>query len=141
MRYLLQEELRRLEMKTSSSTEWSEMFLHSKENKLLFDTLRRGFGFKALRERHPDFLAEAPDRISLAAVEWKSFADEKYLNKGFSVPDHPKFVEIQEVLGLYGQTKWERKFRRMKRKAQKHVYVFFDWFKTWCGQHFGKKAR
>ena len=138
---IFQDELRRLELKTSSSTEWSEMFLHSKENKFLFDILRRGFGFKALRERHPDFLAEAllrtPDRISLAAAEWKSFAE----SKGLSVPDYPLFVEIQEALGLYGQTKWERKFRKMKRNAQKHVYVFFDWFKTWCRQHFGKKAR
>lgn len=97
-------ELSRLEQEKSSSTDWSQMFLRSRENAFLFDILRVGRDFIRLREKYPELLAEAvlrtPARLDLAAVEWKSFAEENYLNKGLPIPDYPRYIQIQEALGL-----------------------------------------
>ena len=126
------QELSRIEQERSSSTEWSQMFVHSKENLLLFDILRLGKGFRGLQKDHGDLLVEilhrSTQKLALAATEWKAFAHEFYIDQGLSVPDYPQFVEIQEALGLYGQSRLERTFRRLKRTLLKRWNVFFDRF-------------
>lgn len=101
---LFLQELRRIELERSSSTEWSQMFLHSKENIFLFHVLRKSFNSITLRHDYPAFLEEALPRnsttLALAASEWKAFAEDNFLNKG-SIPRCPLYVEIQEGLGLY----------------------------------------
>jgi hypothetical protein len=108
------------------------MFVHSKENLLLLDILRLGKGFRGLQKDHGDLLVEVLHRstqtLALAAAEWKAFAHEFYIDQGLSVPDYPQFVEIQEALGLYGQSRLERTFRRLKRTLLKRSNMFFDRF-------------
>ena len=108
------------------------MFVRSKENLLLFDILRLGNGFTELRKNHADLLVEvlrrSTEKLALAATQWKAFAHEFYIDQGLPVPDYPQFVEIQEALGLYGQSQFERTFRRLKRTLLKHWNVFFDRF-------------
>ena len=128
---LFRKELCRLELENSSSTEWSQMFLHSRENSFLFDILRVGHNFIKLRENYPDLFEEAllrnPERLSQAATEWKEFVREKYLSKGLDTPNYPRFVQIQEELGLCGQSK----LGRIKKYVQKHWKVLVDKFNAW----------
>ena len=129
---LFKQELSRIERERSLSSEWSQMFVHSKENLLLFDILRLGNGFTELRKNHADLLVEvlrrSTEKLALAATQWKAFAHEFYIDQGFPVPDYPQFVEIQEPLGLYGQSQFERTFGRLKRTLLKRWNVFFDRF-------------
>ena len=128
------QELSRIEQERSSSTEWSQMFVHSKENLLLFDILRLGNGFRELRKNHADLLVEvlhrSTEKLALAATEWKAFTHEFYIDQGLPVPDYPQFVEIQEALGLYGQSQFERTFRRLKRTFLKRWNMLFDRFRS-----------
>jgi hypothetical protein len=135
---LFKQELHRLELENSSSSNWSQMFLHSRQNLFVFDILRIGYSFTKLKEIHPDIFSEALARTSIrieqAAAEWKSFAQEKYLSKGLVIPDYPQFVQIQEALGLYGRSKLERALRRIKSSIRKQWYVIFDRYKTGTGE-------
>ena len=132
---LFRQELSRIELERSSSTEWSHMFLHSKENLFLFYVLRKGFNFITLRHDHPEFLEEALLRnsttLALAAVEWKAVVEDHFLSKGLSIPRCPLYVQIQEGLGLYGRWEWERKVRKIKRQAQKRLALFVDHLRRW----------
>jgi hypothetical protein len=132
---LFQQELSRIEQENSHSTEWSQMFLQSKENSFLFEILRIGNPFTTLRVNHPILLAEAllrsPGRIVQAAAEWKEFTQENYLDKGLSVPNYSQFIEIQEALGLYGQSRLERFVRKIKRNGRKRWVVLIDKFQRW----------
>ena len=144
---LFQHELGRIEQ-NSSSHEWSQMFLHSKENKFLSDILRprEALSFAALRLLYRELLAEAlhrtPETLELAASEWKAFTDETFRNRGRPVPDWPQYVEIQEALGLRGRSSFERTLRKLKRTTQKRLDVLWDefcegWWKVGKG---GKKG-
>jgi hypothetical protein len=53
-----QSELSRLEQESFASTKWSQMFLHSKENRFLFFLLRPRKG-AYLRREYPEILSEA----------------------------------------------------------------------------------
>ena len=127
---LFQQELRCLEQEKSSSTEWSQMFLHSRENRFLFDILRMGRSFLELGEIYPDLLIQALRRFSenlrLAASEWRAFSAESYLDKNLTIPEYPDYVEIQEALGICGRSKLERWFRKLKRNALKRWIVIID---------------
>jgi hypothetical protein len=83
-----------------------------------------------LRRKYPDLLAEAlhrnPETLALAASEWKSFVDEYFPEGNYTVPDRSQYVEIQEALGIYGRSKFERTFRRIKRTAQNRLNMFLD---------------
>lgn len=137
---LFQSELSRIEQEKLSSSTWSRMFLHSRENRFLFDILRPRVGetFTDWRRRYPDLLEEAlyrsSESLALAASEWKSFTDQFFRDR--PVLDNPQFVEIQEGLGLYGRCAFERTLRRLKRTAQKKLNVLWDeicerWSKVW----------
>jgi hypothetical protein len=129
---LFEHELSRLEQEAFFFTEWSQMFLHSKENQVLFFLLRRtkGMTLAYLRRKYPEIMSEAlyrsPETLKLAASEWKVFTDEYFISHGWPVPDWPQYVEIQEELELYERSSFERTLRRFKRNAQK-------WLKMlWC---------
>jgi hypothetical protein len=127
---LFQQELRRIEQEKSSSTEWSQMFLHSRENRFLLDILRMGRNFLELKETYPDLLAKAlhrsPENLALAASEWRAFTTEYYLDKNLTIPDYPDYVEIQEALGIFGRSKLKRWLHKLKRNALKRWNVFID---------------
>lgn len=93
------------------------------------DIVRFGYGFKKLQKNHPRLLTEAlrrsPENLARAASEWKAFTDEIYINRDIAVPDYPMYVEIKEALGLYGRSKFERVFRRLKRRAQRRLNGVF----------------
>lgn len=115
----------------ASFTEWSEMFLDSKENQFLGQILRpRKRNFGDLRWQHGRLLAEAlrrtPEALELAASAWKVFVSDYFRDR--PVPDWPQYVEIQEGLGLYGRSPFERTFRKLKRTAQKRLNVLWDAF-------------
>jgi hypothetical protein len=80
------------------------MFSQSKENLFLFDILRRSCDFITLGQNHPTFLAAAllrnPTRLTMAATDWKAFAEENFLSKGLPVPHDPQYIQIQEALRL-----------------------------------------
>jgi hypothetical protein len=103
---LFRQELGRLEQQAFGSTAWSQMFVHSRENRFLFDILRIGYNFTQLRNKYPDLLSEAllrtPERLSEAEAEWGEFTQANYLSKGLGVPEYPQFVQIQEGLGHVG---------------------------------------
>jgi hypothetical protein len=132
---LFKQELHRLELQNSSSATWSQMFTHSRKNLFVFDVVRIGCNFAKLKEVHPDLFSEALARNSMridqAATEWKSFIEGKYSSKGLVIPDYPQFIQIQEALGLYGQSKLERTLRRIKSRIRKCWYVIVDHFKKW----------
>jgi len=113
------------------------MFLHSKENRFLLDILRLGHGLSTLRKDYPDLLAETLSRssetLALAKSEWTAFVNEFYIGSGLQVPEYPQYVEIQEALGLYGRSQFERILRRLKRNGLKRWNVFVDkiWPKVW----------
>ena len=117
------------------------MFLHSRENRFLFDILRMGRNFLELREIYPDLLAEALHRFSenltLTASEWRAFTADFYLDKNLTIPDYPEYVEIQEALGICGRFKLERWFRKLKRNALKRWNVFIDKYWPGCWKRFG----
>lgn len=131
---LFLEELRRLEWENSSSTEWSQMFLRSRENRFLFLIFRQGVNFLELQQYNPDLVAEALHRssenLALAAVESGTFSAEFYLKRNRTIPDYPEYVEIQEALGIYGRSRLERWFRKVKRFAIKRWDVFIDQWAT-----------
>ena len=129
---LFQDELTRIEQEKSSSSEWSQMFLHSRENMFLHDILK-GEGFPVFQQKYPELLMEALHRsaetLTLAASEWKAFVEDFFRDKGRAVPDSPLYVEIQEGIGIYGGSSFERFVRRLKGTAQKRGNVFLD--KLW----------
>lgn len=133
---LFRQELSRIEWEKSSSTQWSRMFLHSRENTFLFDMLRLGHGLTILRKDYPDILADAlyrsSETLALAESEWMKFADEFFTSRGFQVPEYPQYVEIQEALGLYGRSRFERILRKLKRNGSKRWNVFVDKIRSKC---------
>ena len=130
---LFQQELSRIEWERSSSTQWSQMFLHSKENQFLFNMLRFGHPLSTLRKDYPDLMAEAlyrsSETLALAESEWKAFVDDYYIASGLQLPAYPQYVEVQEALGLYGRSQFERTLRRLKRNGLKRWNMFVD--KIW----------
>ena len=124
-----QSELSRLEQESFSSTEWSQMFLHSKENQFLFFILRprKGMTFAYLRQEYPEILSEAlhrsPETLGLAASEWKAFTNNYFVSRGRPVPDWPQYVEIEEALALHELSLFETVLRRFKRTAQKWLKI------------------
>ena len=88
------------------------MFIHSKENRFLFDILHRGDTLSRLRGNHPKLLSEAlllnHDTIAIAAVEWKVFVEETYLSKTLGISDYTQFTQIREAVDLYGSSKPQR---------------------------------
>ena len=130
---LFRQELSRIEWEKSSSIQWSQMFLHSKENRFLFDILRLSHNLSTLQKDYPDLLAEtlyrSSETLNLAKSEWTSFANEFYINSGLQVPEYSQYVEIQEALGLCGRSPFERILRRLKRNGLKRWNVFVD--KIW----------
>jgi hypothetical protein len=130
---LFQSELHRIEREKLSSTEWSRMFLKSKENAFLNNLLqpRQGCTFVKLQQKYPKFMADALDRspeaLNLAASEWKYFTYDVFESRGIPVPDLPQYVEIQEGLGIYGRSNFERTLRKLKRASQKWLNVV--WYK------------
>jgi hypothetical protein len=94
---LFQQELSRIEREKRSSTEWSQMFLHSQENSFLYNVLHMGMGFTKLKELHPRLLAEAlrrsPDRITRALSEWEEFTEELYTARNHTVPEYLQDLE------------------------------------------------
>jgi hypothetical protein len=129
---LFQDELCRIEREKSGSTKICQMFLQSRENMFLNDILNWGESLPYLQQKYPELLAEAlhrtPGTLALAASEWKSFMNEYFMDRNRKVPDWPRYVEIQEALGIYGQSQFECTFRRIKRRAQKYLNIFFDGF-------------
>jgi hypothetical protein len=127
---LFRDELCRIEREKSGSMEWSQMFLQSRENTFLNDILNWGDSLPDLQRKYPELLAEALHRTSgtlaLAASEWKSFTDEYFIDRNHTVPNWPRYVEIQEALGIYGPSQFDCAFRRIKRSTQKHLNMFFD---------------
>jgi hypothetical protein len=125
-------ELCRLEEKEkdSSSTKWCQMYLLSRENRFMFAILQMGSTLGELRESYPDLLEEAlhrsPVSISLAAFEWEEMTVEFNYTIGGTSTKKPVYVEIQETLGLYGKSKLERWFRKIKRNTLKRWNVFID---------------
>jgi hypothetical protein len=127
---LFQRELRRIEQEKSSSTEWSQMFLHSRENLFLFEILLTNRSFLELREIYPDLLAQAlcrsSENLALVASEWRAFASRFYLDRNHTIPDYPDFVEIQESLGIYGRSRLERWVRKLRRNGLRQWNIFID---------------
>lgn len=127
---LFRQELSRIEREKSLSMQWSQMFLHSKENRFLFDILRLGHNLSTLRKDYPDLLAEALYRSSktliLAKSEWTTFVNEFYINSYLQVPEYSQYVEIQEALGLYGRSQFERILRKLKRNVLKRWNMLVD---------------
>ena len=127
---LFQRELRRIEQEKSSSTEWSQMFMHSRENLFLFEILLTDRNFLQLRKIYPDLLAQAlcrsSENIALVASEWRAFASRFYLDINYTIPDYPDLVEIQESLGIYGRSKLERWSRKLRRNALRQWNIFID---------------
>ena len=121
---LFQSELSRIEQERSFSTQWSQLFQHSKENEFLFDILRSGCSIADLRWKYSEFLAEAlhrsPETLEQAASEWETFVDEFFRNQGRVIPNWPQYVEIQEGVGIYGP------WRRLKRRTLKWWNVLWD---------------
>jgi hypothetical protein len=104
------------------------MFLQSEENRFLFKILRPrkiGYHLRDLRSEFPKIFDEAVHRsqetLEMAESEWELFADEFYRNRGLLVPDWPNYVEIQEGLGIYGRSPFERKLRKLKRRIQRQL--------------------
>jgi hypothetical protein len=133
---LFQQELRRIEQEKSSSTEWSQMFRHSKENHFMTAILRWGYELPRLQQVYPDLLAKAlkrsPERIAAAVSEWKAFTDELYLSKGRPVPDYPEYVEIQEAIEKYKRSK----LVHMIQIAQKDLMAFFKQLRSWIWKRY-----
>lgn len=127
---LFQQELRRIEQEKSSSTEWSQMFRHSKENHFMAAILRWGYELPRLQQVYPDLLAKAlkrsPERIAGAVSEWKAFMDELYLSKGRPVPDYPEYMEIQKAIEKYKRSKLVHTIQ----VAQKDLMAFFK-LRSW----------
>jgi hypothetical protein len=127
---LFQQELSRIEWEKSSSTKWSQMFLHSKENMFLFDILRLGHPLSTLRKDYPDLIAEtlyrSSEALAFAKSEWTAFVDDYYIASGLQLPEYPQYVEVQEALGLYGRSQFECTLRRLKRNGLKRWNMLVD---------------
>jgi hypothetical protein len=132
-------ELTRVELERSSSTNLSQMYLHSEENLFLSEILFRRVDFRFLRWRHPLLLLEAlrrsPETIAMAALLWAEFSNLFYIGRGRPVPDLPQYVEIQEGLGIYGRSPIERSLRKFKRRFAKHANVFLNKMFGTVGPH------
>ena len=126
-----QQELSRIEQEKSCSREWSQMFCQSEENHFIATILRWGFELPKLEQLYPELLRKAlyrsPERIARAASEWKIFIYEFYLNKGLPVPDFPVYMEIQEALRKYR----ESRFKRILRTVQICLMGFFEKLGSW----------
>jgi hypothetical protein len=124
-------ELSRLEQEVFSSTEWSQMFLRSKENQFLSSLLRprKGMTLAYLRQNYPEIMSRAlhrsPETLGLAVSEWKAFTNHYFISRGRPIPDWPQYVEIQERLESYVSSSFERTLRRLKRNAQKWLKVLW----------------
>ena len=80
-----------------------------------------GDRFPVLQWKYPEILTEAlrrsPKTLELAASEWRAFSNEYFISKGRPVPNSAQYVEIQESLGIYGESHLERSIRKFKRSA------------------------
>ncbi len=84
-----------------------------------------------------DGVAAVPLKLSTISIA-QSFFPERLQKLGlkldakldilFQVPEYPQYLEIQEALGLYGRSKFERNLRRLKRNGLKRWNVFIDKF-------------
>lgn len=124
-----QSELTRLEREYFSSTEWSQMFLYSRENQFLFFLLRprKGMTFAYLKQEYPEIVSEAlhrsPETLGLAFSEWKAFKNSCFISRGRPVPDWPQYMEIEEAFALHELSSFEIILRRFKRTAQKWLKI------------------
>jgi hypothetical protein len=127
---LFRQELSHIEWEKSSSTKWSQMFLHSEENRFLHDILRWGSGLSRLQRDYPDLLPEilyrSPEKLALAESAWNYLAQRLYTSAGVEPPDYPQLIEIQEGLGLYGRSQFARILHRLKRNVLKRWNVMVD---------------
>jgi hypothetical protein len=100
--------------------------------RFLFDILRLGHNFAKLRKNHLELLAQALHRsrkkLVSAASEWKIFSEENYISKRLPISDYPQYIEIQEALGTYRRSRFERAFRKLKRIVLKQRNVLVDKF-------------
>jgi hypothetical protein len=144
---LFQSELRRIEHEKSSSNEWSRMFLQSKENAFIYNLVRprTGCTFAMLQKRYPEFMREglqrSPEALKLAASEWNYFVEDVFGSRGIPVPNWSQYVEIQEGLGIYGRSEFERTLQKLRRASQKWLnmawYNFRDGFRNKWRERFG----
>jgi hypothetical protein len=105
-----------MEEKTSRSTNFSQMLLHTRENMFLSDILLQGVKLETLRWSHPEILSNAlqwsSENMEMAASLWAEFSNLFYTSRGRQVPELPLFVEIQEGLGVYGRGPIEKCLRK-----------------------------
>jgi hypothetical protein len=125
-----QTELSRIEQKTSSASNFSDMLLHSREHMFLREILVHYQGISFLKQRYPEIVSEAlersPKNIAIAASLWAEFSNTFYISRGRPIPDIPLYVEIQEGLGMYERGSIQRFVRRIKEKLTKSLSVLLD---------------
>jgi hypothetical protein len=118
------DEFRRLEWERSSSDRLLQLYLNESKVSLFLDRilLRPDYDLPQLALSFPELLREAltknPQIMPHIAWEWQAFTEEFFLSRGRPVPDWSQYVEVQQGLGLYGQTKYHRIARETKRKVQ-----------------------
>jgi len=124
-----QTELSRMEQ-TTSSTNLSQMLMHSRENMFLSEVLLRSADFRFLRWRHSEILSKAlrrsSENMAMASSQWGEFSNLFYISRGRPVPKIPLYVEIQEGLGVYGRGPLERFLRKCRRGLEKRLNVWLD---------------
>lgn len=132
------QELSRIEKDRPWIYSLSELYRASRENLFLERlTTKPHWNFALLNERQGDLLSKAlersPEALSAAAAEWAWFKYSWFHGYRRPVPDWPAYIEIQEGLGIYGQTRYHRFGRRIKRLTQEllltttqHVCRYFD---------------
>lgn len=125
-------ELARIENERSGLNKLSTMYDNSDENqfieRVLFWLMCRDL--EVLDILFPEYMAEAlqrtPETLALAKSEWERFSNAYYREMDRPVPDWPVYVEIQEGLGLLGNSEAQRTQRKLKRRIQGVLKVFLD---------------
>jgi hypothetical protein len=130
-------ELHRIESERLSSDYLSTLCQDSERNLFLYFLYGNlndleVFRGTSLEVRVYDLLDRSPERLARAASEWKLFSQKFFINRGRPVPDWPLYVEIQEGLGIYGNSRLHRLQRVLKRKVQLRLK---DHLSTVCPQY------
>lgn len=124
---LFLQELARIEKERSDFDTLSTIYANSDENqfieRVLFWTPSINLVF--LDVLFPDYFEKAiqrtPEALALAASEWEKLTTTYYRQMERPVPDWPLYVEIQEGLGILGNTPYHRTQRTLKRKLRRQA--------------------
>lgn len=120
---VFQKELNRLDQMYPSSRHFAHLYTshYSKEALLLCLILDQTVDVDQLRKVNAtlidQIMEKSPENLARIAAQWKSFTDKFFIGRGRPVPEWTQYIEIQEVLGIFGTSSLHRFGRSLRQSG------------------------